>query len=197
MCAAPNSTSPTTSSTNSAKPVPKWLKMKQQNKSSAGKQTAKPIAKQSSSAQKPHDETRNAKRARWAKKSVPKQKPVAVRKGPEFEYITACCSVPAKKPRAGQKESVKDAETGKMKDKPKGLGKWRCTQCGKSAKVTPQKPAPKTATPPTQLGSGNAAELSVGVGTIPREQLIQLTATAPQVTEVIVVTTLEVPNATA
>jgi hypothetical protein len=64
-----------------------------------------------------------------------------VRKGPEFEYISACCSTPARKPRAGQKESVKDAETGKMKDKPKGLGKWRCTACGKIAKVTPRKPS--------------------------------------------------------
>jgi hypothetical protein len=185
------------SSKNSTKPVPKWLKMKQQNKSSAGKQTAKPtVQKSSGSAQKPNEPSRDEKRKRWAKKARPQQKSVVVRKGPEFEYISACCSTPARKPRAGQKESVKDAETGKMKDKPKGLGKWRCTACGKIAKVTPQKPAPNTATPPTQLGSGNAAELSVGVGTIPREQLIQLTATAPQVTEVIVVTT-EVPNATS
>jgi succinate dehydrogenase/fumarate reductase-like Fe-S protein len=44
---------------------------------------------------------------------------------------------------AGQKEMTKDAETGKMKDKPKGLGKWRCTACGKVAKVTPRKPEPK------------------------------------------------------
>ena len=149
MCAASNSTktqkSIAVSSTPSTatKPVPKWLKMKQQNKSSAGKQTAKPIAKQSSgSAQKPNEPSRNQKRARWAKKAVPKQKP-SVRKEPLHEYITACCSVPARKPVAGQKEMTKDAETGKMKDKPKGLGKWRCTACGKVAKVTPRKPEPK------------------------------------------------------
>ena len=145
MCATPLSTSQVTSSV-STTPVPKWLKMKQQNKSSAGK-TAKPTvnsgtAKQSSSAQKPNEGTREEKRARWAKKAVPKQKP-SVRKEPLHEYITACCSVPARKPVAGQKEMTKDAETGKMKDKPKGLGKWRCTACGKVAKVTPRKPEPK------------------------------------------------------
>jgi len=132
-----------TTSTSSTKPVPKWLKMKQQNKSSAGKQTAKPtVQKSSGSAQKPHDETRNSKRARWAKKAKPVAKPVVVR-GPVHEYISACCSAPSRKPRAGMKETVKDPESGKMKDKPKGLGHWRCTACGKVAKVTPCKPAPK------------------------------------------------------
>ena len=145
MCAAPNSTTVPTSSTSATKPVPKWLKMKQQNKSSAGKQTAKPtVQKSSGSAQKPHDETRNSKRARWAKKAKPVAKPI-VRKGPEKEYISACCSVPARKPRAGMKETVKDPESGKTKDKPKGLGHWRCTACGKVAKVTPRKPEPKEA----------------------------------------------------
>src|ERR1035441_1646821 len=143
MCAAPNST--TNLSTIATKPVPKWLKMKQQNKSSAGKQTAKPtVQKSSGSAQKPHDETRNSKRARWAKKAKPVAKPI-VRKGPEREYISACCSVPARKPRAGMKEPVKDPESGKTKDKPKGLGHWRCTACGKVAKVTPRKPESKEA----------------------------------------------------
>jgi ribosomal protein L37AE/L43A len=58
--------------------------------------------------------------------------------------------VPARKPRAGMKESVKDPETGKTKDKPKGLGHWRCTACGKVAKVTPQKPASKEVAPVTE-----------------------------------------------
>lgn len=150
MCAAPNSTktqkSTDVSSTPSTatKPVPKWLKMKQQNLSSAGR-TAKPIAKKSSGSaqQKPSEGTREEKRARWAKKAVPKQKPVAPRRENAFEYISACCSLPARKPKAGQKEAVKDPESGKVKDKPKGLGKWRCSGCGKVAKVTPRKPQPK------------------------------------------------------
>ena len=153
MCAAPNSTTVPTSSTSATKPVPKWLKMKQQNKSSAGKQTAKPtVQKSSGSAQKPHDETRNSKRARWAKKAKPVAKPI-VRKGPEKEYISACCSVPARKPRAGMKETVKDPESGKTKDKPKGLGHWRCTACGKVAKVTPRKPESKPEVHPIVPGT--------------------------------------------
>ena len=150
MCATQNTTSQISRpSENSSKPVPKWLKMKQQNKSSAGK-TAKPtVQKSSGSAQKPNEPSRNQKRARWAKKAKPVAKPI-VRKGPEKEYISACCSVPARKPRAGMKESVKDPETGKTKDKPKGLGHWRCTACGKVAKVTPQKPASKEVAPVTE-----------------------------------------------
>ena len=146
MCATPITTTATspTSSTTGVKQVPKWLKMKQQNKSSAGKQTAKPTVQKSSGSaqQKPNEPSRNQKRARWAKKAKPVAKPV-LQRGPVHEYISACCSAPSRKPRAGMKESVKDPETGKTKDKPKGLGHWRCTACGKVAKVTPQKPAPK------------------------------------------------------
>ena len=36
----------------------------------------------------------------------------------------------------------KNAETGKFKEQPKGLGHWRCTGCGKVAKVSPRKPQP-------------------------------------------------------
>ena len=154
----PKSSSPT------SKPVPKWLKMKQQNKSSAGKQTAKPtVQKSSGSAQKPNEPSRNQKRARWAKKAKPVAKPI-VRKGPEKEYISVCCSVPARKPRAGMKETVKDPETGKMKDKPKGLGHWRCTACGKVAKVTPRKPEPKG-----EVRMVEGGDLGRGTGTIPTE----------------------------
>ena len=152
MCAAPNSThststqcqptpvpNRTSSSQTSKSPVPKWLKMKQQNKSSAGKQTAKPIAKQSSgSAQsKPSEGTRDEKRKRWAKKSKPVARPVAVKRGPVKSYTSVCCSLPASKPTAGQKETAKDAETGKMKDKTKGLGHWRCSGCRKVCRVSP------------------------------------------------------------
>ena len=66
-------------------------------------------------------------------------------RGPVREYITACCSAPGKKPRAFQKEIGKDPETGKMKDLVKGLGKWRCSACGKIAKVSPR--APQAAIP--------------------------------------------------
>ena len=72
----------------------------------------------------------------------PQQKSV-VHKGPVFEYISECCGVPARKPRAGAKEAEKDSESGRMKDKVKGLGHWRCGQCGKVCKVTPRKPEPK------------------------------------------------------
>lgn len=158
MCAANNQTATLTTTphiSGSTKPIPKWLKMKQQNKSSAGKQTAKPIAKPSSGSaqQKPSEGTRNEKRARWAKKAVPKQKPVAPRRENAFEYISACCSLPARKPKAGQKEAVKDPESGKVKDKPKGLGKWRCSGCGKVSKVTPRKPQPKVVTTGTVVGA--------------------------------------------
>jgi len=101
------------------------------------------MSKQSNSAQKPNGSSRNEKRARWAKRSKPVAKPAAPRRENVYEYISACCSLPARKPRAGMKESVKNAETGKFKDEPKGLGKWRCTGCGKAARVTPRKPAPK------------------------------------------------------
>ena len=153
MCAAPNSTSTTTPSrtsqvtAGSTKPVPKWLKMKQQNKSSAGK-TAKPtVQKSSSSAQKANEGTREEKRKRWAKKAVPKQKPVAPRRENAYEYISACCSVVANKPRCGMKVASVDPETGRpaKKEKSTGLGKFRCSQCRKVCKVKPQAPTAKVA----------------------------------------------------
>lgn len=145
MCAASNSTktqkSIAVSSTPSTatKPVPKWLKMKQQNKSSAGK-TVKPTApKSSGSAQKPHQETRNEKRARWAKKAKPVAKAPVVKRGPVKSYASVCCSLPASKPNCGTKVASVDPETGKpaKKDKHTGLGHWRCSGCRKVCKVTP------------------------------------------------------------
>lgn len=102
------------------------------------KSTGKPTGGTSNS------QSRNAKRARWAKKNKPVAKP-RVQKGPEKEYVCACHGEPARKPRAGQKDVIKDPESGKMKDKPKGLGHWRCSVTNKSAKVSPRKPAPKEA----------------------------------------------------
>jgi hypothetical protein len=108
--------------------------------SHGGKRSFTP--KQSGSAQRPNDQSRSAKRARWAKRSKPVAKPV-VRTGPVFEYISACCSLPASKPRCGAKTPTKDPETGRMKDQTKGLGHFRCSGCRKVCKVTPQKAAPK------------------------------------------------------
>ena len=166
MCAAPNSTNVPNSSTKttpSTKPVPKWLKMKQQNKSSAGK-TAKPtVQKSSGSAQKPQQETRNAKRARWAKKSKPVAKVAPVKRGPVKSYTSACCSLPATKPACGLKIATIDPETGKPAKKAKstGLGHFRCSQCHKTCKVVPQAPKAKVT-----MGTVEGADLGRGAAII-------------------------------
>jgi len=87
-------------------------------------------------------QSREQKRKNWAKRSKPVAKP-SVRVAPAKVYTSACCQAPATKPKAGQKEVAKDAETGKMKSGSKGLGKWRCSACSKVCKVTVHKPAPK------------------------------------------------------
>lgn len=99
-------------------------------------------------------QTRDEKRKRWAKKHKVAAKPVVVR-GPVKEYITACCSLPGRKPRAAQKEMAKDPESGKMKETVKGLGHWRCSGCGKLAKVTSCKPAVVTPTEVPSVPTGN------------------------------------------
>jgi len=88
--------------------------------------------------------SRDEKRKRWAKNNKPKAKPVTPKPNAK-EYISACCNVPARKPAAGQKTAVRNPETGKTKSEPKGLGKWRCGQCGKTCKVSAQKSAPREA----------------------------------------------------
>ena len=150
MCAASKQTTQNSQTTPStSKPVPKWLKMKQQNKSSAGKNAKPTVQKSSGSAQKPSEGTRNEKRARWAKKAVPKQKPVAPRRENAYEYISACCSAVANKPRCGMKVASVDPETGRpaKKEKVTGLGHFRCSQCRKVCKVRPQAPTAKALTP--------------------------------------------------
>lgn len=96
----------------------------------------------STSSNKPNQNSRNAKRARWAKKNKPTPRP-AVNRGPVKEYVCDCHGEPARKPKSGTKVTAKDPETGKMKDKFLGLGKWRCATTGKVAKVSPRKPQPK------------------------------------------------------
>jgi transposase-like protein len=58
-----------------------------------------------------------------------------------FGYTSVCCSAPAAKSPCGTRTPMKDAESGKMKDKVSGLGKWRCSGCHKVCKVTRQTPA--------------------------------------------------------
>jgi len=72
--------------------------------------------------------------------------PVAAKSVPVKEYISACCSVPARKPAL-----VKQSTDKKSKEIPKGLGKWRCGACGKRCSVTPRKPEPKTETVPVYV----------------------------------------------
>jgi hypothetical protein len=84
-------------------------------------------------------QSRDQKRKNWAKKNVPKAKPVAPPKPNVKEYLCECHSEPARKLRAGQQEMHKDAETGKIKSVPRGLGKWKCSVTGRSTKVTPRK----------------------------------------------------------
>ena len=87
-------------------------------------------------------QSREQKRKNWAKRSKPVAKP-SVRVGPVKVYTSVCCSLPAQKPRAGAVDAVKDPETGKTKDKPKGLGHWHCSGCHRACKVTVGKPEAK------------------------------------------------------
>ncbi len=157
MCAANSPTnSSTTSNAKSTKPEPKWLQMKRKNLSSAGKTTGPTAKKSSGSAQSPNQQTRNEKRARWAKKNKPvAKKPAAAPRGPVKEYLCECHGEPAKKPRAGTKVAAQDPESKKVKDKFLGLGKWRCATTAKRTKVTPQaaKAIPGSTAQPTIGGS--------------------------------------------
>jgi hypothetical protein len=96
------------------------------------KQVTKP-----SSQQKPK-QSRDEKRRKWAKKSRPAVKPslLAI---PSRIYTSACCQAPATKPKAGAQEMQRDPESGKSKSQSKGLGKWRCSQCGKTCIVSCKK----------------------------------------------------------
>jgi hypothetical protein len=78
----------------------------------------------------------NGQKKRYGKPS----KPQAPRRAPVKEYISVCCGVPARKPVAGKKVMQENPESHKVKETAKGLGKWRCGQCGKAAKVTPRVP---------------------------------------------------------
>ena len=125
----------------STSPSPNQTSNPNRSKPLRGGKNAYMSKQQGNSAQKPQ-QSREQKRKNWAKRSKPVAKP-SVRVAPAKVYTSACCQAPATKPKAGQKEVAKDAETGKMKSGSKGLGKWRCSACSKVCKVTVHKPAPK------------------------------------------------------
>ena len=68
----------------------------------------------------------------YAQKSRGKSKaPVVKPRGPVNEYVSVCHSAVAKKPQAFSPISGSKEKT--------GLGKWRCTECGKRCSVTMRK----------------------------------------------------------
>ena len=68
------------------------------------------------------------------------------RRGPVFLYVSSCCSLPARKPIAAVKVFTLNPDSGKSKETPKGLGKWRCTGCNKRCIVTRTKTEVKNET---------------------------------------------------
>ena len=88
---------------------------------------------------------RGSKKSKYGKKQGQRkgQKPLVAPRAPVKEYSSLCCSMPAVKPKAGRKEMSQDPESKKTKEITKGLGHWRCGQCGKPCKVKVQTPAPK------------------------------------------------------
>src|SRR5271166_847862 len=135
MCAAPNSVPTILANSSSTQSNPKRNKPSHDGKNAY-------MNKQQGNSAKPNGPTRSEKRARWAKKSRPVAKPI-VKSGPAKTYVSLCCNLPAQKPAAGEKVSMKDHESGKLKTTPKGLGHWRCSGCRKIAKVSAHKPEPK------------------------------------------------------
>jgi len=92
--------------------------------------------------------SRGSKKSKYGKKQGQRkgQKPVTPR-APTKEYISTCCNVPSVKPKAGRKETAQDPESKKTKEVTKGLGHWRCGECGKPCKVKVQMPTPKVEVP--------------------------------------------------
>ena len=115
----------------------KSTKTTHSNSNSRGRTNRTTSGTSTSRDQKPQ-QSREQKRKNWAKRSKPVAKPVALAL-PAREYVSVCCNAPAHKPKAGQKEVAKDPESGKMKSGSKGLGHWRCGQCGKTCIVSCKK----------------------------------------------------------
>lgn len=78
--------------------------------------------------------SRYAKKHHGTSQAIPKRMP-------SVEYISSCCNLPAHKPSCDRKDQVQDPESRKIKEVPKGLGKWKCP-CGKKCKVVPRKIQP-------------------------------------------------------
>jgi len=139
----------------------KWNKHSQKPN---GGNTGKPSNKQQQRGGKPQ---KNDGKKPYAAK--PPKKPY-VRRGPVYEYISACCGVKALKPRAAQKVTVVDPETKKPKTEVKGLGHWHCTQCKKHCKVTRTKPEPKPEAVPekgTTVPNPSTPEVTNAQSTVP------------------------------
>jgi len=82
------------------------------------------------------------------KKKVQKSKPA----GAVFVYTSECCKAPARKPAV--QRSPEDRKENKFSECT--LGHWRCSQCGKPAKVTRSKPNKETATDGGPNGTAEA-----------------------------------------
>jgi len=83
-------------------------------------------------------------KSKFNKKHRKPQKSPAQQVGPVHAYVSKCCNAPAKKPKAFSPiAGSKDAKT--------GLGKWRCSACGKITKVSVGKPqAPEVSEVPNE-----------------------------------------------
>jgi len=112
------------------------------------------------------NQARNGSRFKNKKKSrsgvAPRSGASALPRVPINAYLSVCCSAPARKPQTGRKDKVQNPENGKTKEQPKGLGKWRCSQCGKPTKVTVQ----KTLTSPTTQTETVGTEVTVEAPTV-------------------------------
>lgn len=78
-------------------------------------------------------------KSRYAQKKNRNGNPAPRKTGPKNTYLSSCCNVPARKPKAAEKQIVVDPETKRTKNVPRGLGKWRCTGCSKVCSVRPVK----------------------------------------------------------
>lgn len=89
---------------------------------------------------------RNTQPSSHHQKKVAK-KPAAPPRPPKYEYVSKCCGALGRKPAAGKLVENISPESKRTEKVRKGLGHWRCSNCGKSCKVTPriakkEEPAP-------------------------------------------------------
>ena len=102
-------------------------------------------------------------------------------RAPLNAYLSVCCGLPARKPQTGRKDKVQNPESSsKTKEIAKGLGKWKCQNCGKACKVTVIKSANAAVSPSLQpqtvkdeTGSILKATERVLMDTPPRAESLQ------------------------